>query len=185
MAISWDKIRAEWLKGGITQKELAEKYGVKLKTIQNRASNEGWKNSKGKIREKTEELLQARISRARANRLEKLMAAQEDTLDALVKISAMAKEKPELLLAGKAGLKNAESLTKAIQTATLTQRDLYGMKNIDQKFVQKKWREEQKLQVQLKQMGLKEDQELNGQMVVYIHAPAEENAAEQGGGTNE
>ncbi len=107
------------------------------------------------------------------------MAAQEDTLDALVKISAMAKEKPEILLAGKAGLKNAESLTKAIQTATLTQRDLYGMKNIDQKFVQKKWREEQKLQVQLKQMGLKEDKpEEDDVEIIYIHKPEEEGAAD-------
>ena len=29
MSIPWTKIRAEWLRGGITQKELAEKYGVK------------------------------------------------------------------------------------------------------------------------------------------------------------
>lgn len=185
MAIPWDKIRAEWLKGGITQKELAEKYGVKLKTIQNRASNEGWKNSKGKIREKTEELLQARISRARANRLEKLIIAQENTLDGLVALSEKVKQNPLLFFDEKGGLRNAESLTKAIQTGTMTQRDLYSMKNIDQKFVQKKWREEQKLQVQLKQMGLKDEQEQNGQMVVYIHAPAEEDAAEQGGGTNE
>ena len=179
MAIPWDKIRAEWLKGGITQKELAEKYGVKLKTLQNRASNEGWKNSKGKIREKTEELLQARISHARANRLEKLIIAQENTLDGLVALSEKVKQNPLLFFDEKGGLRNAESLTRAIQTGTLTQRDLYSMKNIDQKFMQKKWKEEQKLQLQLKAMSMKEDKaEEDNMEIIYIHEPEEEGAAD-------
>lgn len=185
MAIPWDKIRAEWLKGGITQEELAKKYNIKLKTLQNRSSNEGWKKSKGKIREKTEELLQARVSRARANRLEKLITAQEDTLDALVALSEKVKEDPLLFFDEKGGLRNAESLTRAIQTATLTQRDLYSLKNIDQKFMQKKWKEEQKLQLQLQQMKQKDEQEQTGQMVVYIHAPAEEKPEEEAGGSDE
>lgn len=178
MSVPWGKIRAEWLKGGITHKELADKYGIKLKTIQNRASNEGWAKLKGKIQEQTEEQICARIVRARVNRFEKLMAAQENTMDALVSISEQVKQQPELLLAGKAGLRNAESLTKAIQNATMTQRDLYSIKNIDQKFAAKRWKEEQKLQLQLKQMGIKDSQEQTGQMVVYIHAPADDEPAE-------
>lgn len=179
--IPWGKIKAEWLKGGITQKALAEKYGVNLKTLQNRASNEGWKNAKGKIREKTEDELTTRIARARASRLEKLITAQEDLLDGLVKMCAMVKENPKLLIDDKGGLRNAESLTRAIQTGTLTQRDLHGMKNIDQKFAAKKWREEKKLQVQLKQMGIKEDKAAeDGVEIIYIHKPeeAEEEGAE-------
>ena len=97
-AIPWPKIKAEWLKGDITQRDLAQKYGVKLKTIQNRASNEGWKKEKGKIREKTEELLRDRVTRARVNRLEKLIAANEALLDGLVELAEQVKENPKLLI---------------------------------------------------------------------------------------
>ena len=170
--IPWAKIRAEWLKGGITQKQLAEKYGVKLKTLQNRASNEGWKEQKGKIREKTEELLTTRIAGARANKLAKLIDAQEDVMDALMGLAEMVKNNPKLLISEKGEMRNAESITRAIQTATLTQRDLHSIRNIDQKFAAKKWKEEQKLQRELK--AQKDVTEQTGQMVVYIHQPAEE-----------
>lgn len=177
--IPWAKIKAEWLKGGITQNELAEKYKVNLKTLQNKASNEGWRKAKGKIREKTEEQLTTRIAHARANKLAKLIAAQDDTLEALVELAAMVKENPKLLFTDKGELRNAESLTRAIQTATLTQRDLHGMKNIDQKFAAKKWKEEQKLQRELKL-----ERETGGEdrvQVIYVHAPEEE-AEEEGTG---
>ena len=36
---------------------LAEKYGLSVKTIQNRAYKEGWKKRKGKIEEKAESKL--------------------------------------------------------------------------------------------------------------------------------
>lgn len=172
MAIPWDKIRTEWLKGGITQKELAEKYKVSLKTIQNRASNEGWGKKKGKIREQTEQQINTRIARARANHLEKLINIQEDVLESLAKLAEDVKKNPKMLISEKGEMRNAESLTRAIQTATMTQRDLYGLRNIDQKFAAKKWKEEQKLQRELK--AQKDVTEQTGQMVVYVHTPAEE-----------
>ena len=145
MATPWNKIRAEWLKGGITQKALAEKYGVSVKTIQNRAYKEGWKKQKGKIREKVEEKLCERVVRARVTHLEKLIQAQEDVLDGLLQLAADIKKEPKNMLRDKQlTIRNAESITRALQTATMTQRDLYGLKNIDQKFADKKWRAEQK-----------------------------------------
>jgi len=144
MSAPWREIRAEWLKGGITQQQLADKYGLSVKTIQNRAYKEGWKKRKGKIEEKVEEKTQARIVRARVNRLEKLIEANEALLDGLVKLANDIKENPELLKDKTGSIRNAESFAKALNTATLTQRDLYGMKNIDQKFAQKKWTAEQK-----------------------------------------
>ena len=147
MAAPWSKIRAEWLKGGITQQELAEKYHLSVKTIQNRAYKEGWKNEKGKIREKTEDELRGRIVRARVNHLEKLIAANEMLLDGLVKMAELIQAKPEEVLVDKTlSLKSAESFAKALQVATATQRDLYRLPNIDQKFAAKKWREQLKLE---------------------------------------
>lgn len=176
MATPWSKIRAEWLKGGITQKALAEKYGLSVKTIQNRAYKEGWKKEKGKIREKVEEETRDRVVRARVNHLEKLIAAQEDVLDALKAMAAEIKKDPRKLLTDKTGsIRNTESITRALQTAAMTQRDLYGLKNIDQKFAAKKWREQQKLERELKK---NRDQAIAGPLMMIVHEPAAEAAEE-------
>ena len=176
MATPWSKIRAEWLRGGVTQKQLAEKYHVSVKTIQNRAYKEGWKKEKGKIREKVEEQTRDRVVRARVNHLERLITAQEDILEALEKMAAAIKDDPKKMLTDKTGsIRNVESITRALQTATMTQRDLYGLKNIDQKFAAKKWREQQKLERELK----KEKQVEEGSFqVVVVHEPAEEGGAD-------
>ena len=155
MATPWSKIRAEWLKGGITQAQLAKKYGLSVKTIQNRAYKEGWKNEKGKIREKVEEQTRERVVRARVNHLEKMIEANEMLMDALVDMAEKIKQRPEINLFDKTGsLRNAESFARAVQTATLTLRDLYGLKNIDQKLAQKKFAAEQKrLQAEAKELS--------------------------------
>ena len=155
MATPWSKIRAEWLKGGITQAQLAKKYGVSVKTIQNRAYKEGWKKEKGKIREKVEEQTRERVVRARVNHLEKLIQANAMLMDALVEMAEQIKQTPTKNLFDKTGsLRNAESFARAVQTATLTQRDLYGLKNIDQKLAQKKFAAEQKrLQAEAKELS--------------------------------
>ena len=171
MATPWPKIRAEWLKGGITQKELAEKYHLSVKTIQNRAYKEGWKKEKGKIREKTEEQLRERVVRARVTHFEKLIEAQENALDALLDLTEMIKAKPRYWLRDEhQTIRNAESITKALQTAVMTQRDLYRIPNIDQKFAAKKWKEQQKLERE-KAKG----PETNvGPLMMIVHEPAEE-----------
>ena len=146
MATPWSKIRAEWLKGGITHAELAKKYGVSVKTIQNRAYKEGWKNEKGKIKEKVEEQTRDRVVRARVNHLEKLIQANELLLDSMVKLAEQVNENPKLLTDKTGSIRNVESFARALQAATMTQRDLYNVKNIDQKFAEKKWREQKKLE---------------------------------------
>ena len=151
MATPWTKIRAEWLKGGITHKQLAEKYGVSVKTIQNRAYKEGWKNQKGKIREKVEEELRGRVVRARVNHLEKLITANEALLDGLVQMAELISKNPFQMLNDANGtLRNAESLTKAIQTAIQNQRDLFRLPSMDQQlkkaeFAQRKKEAKEKL----------------------------------------
>ena len=142
--IPWAKIRAEWLRGGTTQKALAEKYGVKLKTIQNRASNEGWKKEKGKIREETEDKMRGRIVRARVTHLEKLITANEALLDGLMQMAAAIGADPNILKDKTGSLRNAESFAKALETATKTQRDLYRLPDIDQRLAAQKWKAEQK-----------------------------------------
>ena len=174
MSIPWSKIRAEWVKGGITQQQLAEKYGVSVKTIQKHASNEGWKKTKRKIGEKVEDKLCARVAQARVTHLEKLIQANEDLLDGLVAIAALWKEHPDRMIRDKAGtIKNAESFAKALQTAAMTQRDLYRLPNIDQRFAQKKWRETLKME---KEKIARDGGSGEERLVWVVHEPAEEQA---------
>ena len=52
--MSWRKIKAEYIAGGISQRALAEKYGVPWGTLRKRANLEGW-NAKRKSAEKIAE----------------------------------------------------------------------------------------------------------------------------------
>ena len=134
----WAKIRTEWLKGGTTYAKLAQKYGLSVKTIQNRAYKEGWGKEKGKIREEIREKTRARIVRVREEQLIKLAEAYGKLIDALLDLTEQAAANPNKLLTD-AGLtlRNAESLSKAIQLATMTQRDIYRMPSMDQELRKK------------------------------------------------
>ena len=123
-------------------------------------AEEGWKKEKGKIREKVEEQTRDRVVRARVNHLEKLIQANEALLDGLIEMAEMIQQKPRYYLRDQGGtLRNAESFAKALQTATMTQRDLYNLKNIDQKFAAKKWREQLKLEQAKQKDSQESDQE--------------------------
>lgn len=43
--IDWNAIRAEYIGGGISQRKLAEKYGVPWPTLRDRASREKWQKN--------------------------------------------------------------------------------------------------------------------------------------------
>lgn len=53
--MSWRKIKAEYIAGGISQRALAEKYGVPFGTLQKRARLEKWNSKRKKAEEKTVE----------------------------------------------------------------------------------------------------------------------------------
>ena len=138
MATQWGRIRAAYLKGDVTYKQLAEKYGLSVKTIQNRASKEGWTKEKGRIREEVGEKIHSRIVRARTEQLEKLIEANDLIIDGLLEMARLVKAKPNVVLFDdKQTLRNAESMTKAIQTATQTQRDLLKLPTLDQDMAKK------------------------------------------------
>ena len=173
MATPWNKIKAEWLKGGKTYKQLAEKYQIKEGTIKNRASKEGWQKEKLLIGDKVSTELRERVARTRVNHLEKLIAANEALMEGLLKTAELIRDNPFQMLTDANGtLRNAESFSKAIETATKTQRDLYRLPNIDQKFAAKKWRE----QLKLEKAKTKEAEGGDQQVMLVIHEPPEEGA---------
>ena len=57
--VNWRKIKAEYIAGGISQRGLADKYGISIRTIERRAQKEKWtekrKKADGKAVEKVAE----------------------------------------------------------------------------------------------------------------------------------
>lgn len=137
MATQWWRIKAAYLKGDMSLSQLAKKYNVGLSTLKTHASNEGWKKERDQINTEASQAVRASAREEREKQLLQLISAQNDTMEALVKLAAKAKENPDLLIDDKGTMKNAESLTKAIQTAVMTQRDLHKLPTLDQDMAKK------------------------------------------------
>ena len=135
MAAPWGRIRQGYM-AGKSYAELAEKYKLSVKTIQNRASKEGWTAEKGRIKEEVGQKIHESVVRVRVQELEKLMDANGKLIDTLVDLATEAqdsKQRQLMLMFDKAGtMKNVECLAKAIQTAVQTQRDLFKLPTLDQ-----------------------------------------------------
>lgn len=52
MAVDWMKVKAEYINGDVTQRELATKYGVTLRQISNHATSEQWVQEREQHRNK-------------------------------------------------------------------------------------------------------------------------------------
>ena len=162
----WGRIRQSYM-AGKTYKELSEKYGVSVKTIQNRASKEGWVKEKGKIQEEVGQKIHERVVRVRVSELEKLMDANGRLIDTLVDLTTKAQDAQQqnAMMFDKAGsMKNVECLAKAIQTAVQTQRDLYKLPTLDQDF-RKKAEAQRKREVKAKLEIEREKLEMEKQKV--------------------
>ena len=185
MAVPWTKIKADWLKGGTSYKKLAEKYGVKEGSIKNRASKEGWRKDRDKIETEARQTIHARAVRGRVEQLEKLITANEAVIDGLLALAELVKAKPEVLLIDDhQTLRNAESMTKAIQTATMTQRDLHKLPTLDQDMrkkeeAQRKKEAKEKLAIdrekwEAEKLAKAGGPEGNPQLIWVLHEPEEE-----------
>lgn len=138
MATPWGRIKARYLKGDITYRELAEKYHLSEKTVRNRAYKEGWAKEKDIVRAEAGQKAIERVVRVRARELETLMIANESLAAALLELVKKIAEDPMMLMGRGMDGRAADSISKAINTTALTQRDLYMIPNLDQKFAKSK-----------------------------------------------
>ena len=80
---NWKKIKAEYVRGGISQQKLADKYGVSISTIERRARLEKWtalrKTREGKAAEKLVE----KAADIQADTAARLMQMQNEAVLAL------------------------------------------------------------------------------------------------------
>lgn len=61
MAVDWLKIKAEYINGDSTQRELAEKYGVTLRQVSNHATAEQWVQEREQHRDKLSTEIQQKV----------------------------------------------------------------------------------------------------------------------------
>lgn len=70
--VDWEKIKAEYLQGGTSQRKLAEKYGISYNTFKDRAIKEGWAKQREEVHRKSTAKAQQKIISQRAKDLELL-----------------------------------------------------------------------------------------------------------------
>ena len=112
--MSWRKIKAEYIAGGISQRKLAEKYGVSWATLRRRANLEKWNEKRIKAEIKTEQKIEQKTAEVISDNAVLLQRAKTGLLQRLVQ---MIEEYPE---------KNAAEIKRKENGALL----IYRMKDI-------------------------------------------------------
>ena len=65
--MNWRKIKAEYIAGGISQRKIAEKYGIPFGTLQKRARVEKWNSKRQKAEDRTVEKVTQKTAEAVAD----------------------------------------------------------------------------------------------------------------------
>lgn len=81
--INWEAAKAEYIAGGISQRELAEKYGVTERMVADRSAREGWTKQRERCRRKTVEKAIDKVSTQKARSLANIMLAADKMADRL------------------------------------------------------------------------------------------------------
>lgn len=79
--IDWEKIRAEYIAGKVSCRELGEKYHVSPNVVSKKATKDGWRNDRRKCGEKVAENLISRSARARTDAALKGLDLVKYTMD--------------------------------------------------------------------------------------------------------
>ena len=135
MMTDWEAVKADYLTGELSVKELAEKHGVSANQIYKRASNDGWKKTLEKIRQKTEEKYIARVARTRAREIDALAGATEKMAVLLEKtVEELAAQTTDKRLKN---LKGLAATASAIETNLQTTMKILGIQTKAQEEAQK------------------------------------------------
>lgn len=128
--IDWRRIRTEYIRGGVTYKKLAERYGVTIDKIKKRASEENWKEArKGvgtRVSQKVIEKVAEQEAKDQVNYMDAMQYAAACYADSLKTVVDCIKRSPENLIAD---LGETSSLARAIKTNIESIMMAYGIKS--------------------------------------------------------
>ena len=77
---AWKKIKAEYIRGGVSYRKLAEKYGVSFSTLRKVASKEKWTDLRNKAGAKRDSKIVESIATREAKRVDKVNSIADKLL---------------------------------------------------------------------------------------------------------
>ena len=80
----WKKIKAEYIRGGISYPKLAEKYGVPLGTMKRRAGKEKWTTMRDRSNAKASLIMEESIASENAKKALKINLVADKLLDKII-----------------------------------------------------------------------------------------------------
>ncbi|HJI69442.1 MAG TPA: hypothetical protein OIM14_03990 [Oscillospiraceae bacterium] len=192
--MDWDAIKQEYISTNISQRELAEKYGVSVSSLGKRCASEGWGGLRKKFRKKVEKKTMEKISRKKACELakigvcaDKLVRLIDDSLNdtatvrqTIVKIVPSEDDEDEAEVEEyclqKLDTKYLRQMTAAMKDLMEILRDVYGKPNTVERANMQYARERLDLEKAKAAAGMPTDEEEYG--IIEIPAVLEEAAEE-------
>lgn len=192
--MDWDAIKQEYISTNISQRELAEKYGVSVSSLGKRCASEGWSELRKKFRKKVEKKTMEKISRKKACELakigvcaDKLVRLIDDSLNdtatvrqTIVKIVPSEDDEGEAEVEEyclqKLDTKYLRRMTAAMKDLMEILRDVYGKPNTVERANMQYARERLDLEKAKAAAGMPTDEEEYG--IIEIPAVLEEAAEE-------
>lgn len=132
---TWDGIKADYLAGEMSVREISEKWDVTQNRIYKKATSDGWRKMRDKIRQKTDERYIARAARVRAKELEVISTAASRMAGLLARTVEELEGQTVDKRVG--NLKGMSSLARAIYDNTETIMRLYGIQTPAEEAAQK------------------------------------------------
>jgi hypothetical protein len=192
--VDWDAIKQEYISTNISQRELAEKYGVSVSSLGKRCASEGWSGLRKKFRKKVEKKTMEKISRKKACELakigdcaDKLVRLIDDSLNdtatvrqTIIKIVPSEDDEDEAEVEEyclqKLDTKYLRQMTAAMKDLMEILRDVYGKPNTVERANMKNARERVEIEKAKAAAGIPTDDEEYG--IIEIPAVLEEAAEE-------
>lgn len=192
--MDWDAIKQEYISTNISQRELAEKYGVSVSSLGKKCASEGWSGLRKKFRKKVEKKTMEKISRKKACELakigdcaDKLVRLIDDSLNdtatvrqTIVKIVPSEDDEDEAEVEEyclqKLDTKYLRQMTAAMKDLMEILRDVYGKPNTVEHANMKNARERVEIEKAKAAAGIPTDDEEYG--IIEIPAVLEEAAEE-------
>lgn len=81
----WKKVKAEYIRGGVSYRKLAEKYGVSFSTLRKVASKEKWTDLRNKAGAKRDSKIVESVASQEARRVDRLNSIADKLLDKIEK----------------------------------------------------------------------------------------------------
>jgi transposase-like protein len=181
--MDWIEIKTEYVSGKATYRELAKKYGVSFSTLQKRAKEEKWAESRRKYRDKVVTRALARTCTRDAQRLAKLQRSAMRLTEDLEKVlsdpnlpylhtaSTTTGMTDELLHTPNG--KNLLAIAKALREATAAMRDLYGINTRAETFAQEQATERLKIEREKLEMEKQRMESEGKDTVIEVKLPPE------------